>query len=258
MLRLTPLVLLFGCAKPPPEAPTEMSDLSRFLFRSFDDPEALAAGLDNLQLVLADTELTADDPADRSWLLDPLNEADLAAVTIPEGRLPSDVLTMGLAYDSPWAIDLHPSYMILSDLTVISDTAVVYERTFASGDGSCFSDASCELIETDNFIDRETTFFKMEYSFFKDYRWVQRDQGRAILSRGWIAESAHGDGGSNHLWQNYETDVWLEVDGRTWRFYAVYTEADYAGVGEDLARNLSRASAQDALETLDGYIAERQ
>lgn len=258
MWRLLPFLFGIGCAQPPPEAPTEMSDLSRFLFRSYDDPEALGAGLDNLLDVLAETELAAEDPADRSWLLDPLDVSDLEAVAIPEGRAPADVLTMGLAYESPWALDLHPAYMVLSDLTVISDTAVVYERTFDQGDGGCFVDRGCEAIETSNFIDRETTFFKMEYTAFKDYRWVDRDEGRAILSRGWIAESAHGDGGSNHLWQNYETDVWLEVGDRTWRFYAVYTEADYAGVGEDLARNLSRASAQDALETLDAFIAERQ
>ena len=49
------LVLLVGC-QPPPEAPTDLSDLSLYLFANFDDedPLVLQAGVVNLLAFLED------------------------------------------------------------------------------------------------------------------------------------------------------------------------------------------------------------
>jgi len=261
-MRVLPLLLVLGaCKSPPPEAPTEMADISRYLFREFDNPEALPQGVLNLEELLGAEDITAEDPVDRAWQVAGLTAGDLEAITIPSDGDLDLLATMALAYRSPFPVDSHTAYMVIPDLTVISTTAVIYDRTFpGTDDASCFVDASCEVLATENYIDRETALFKMEYSFNKDYRWVELEDGRkAIVSRGWIEESAHGDSSRNHLWQNYETDVWIgREDGTTWRFYAVYTQAEYAGVGEDMAINLSRAQAQSALDTLDAYIEENQ
>ena len=47
-------LLLLGCRKAPPEAPKDLQELSRYLYREWqnDDPEVMAAGMDNLHAFL--------------------------------------------------------------------------------------------------------------------------------------------------------------------------------------------------------------
>ena len=73
LLLICSLVLALSACKPPPEAPTELGELTLFLFANFDDPDPLVmqAGMVNILAFLEDFEsgvdLGVDSPAtDRS------------------------------------------------------------------------------------------------------------------------------------------------------------------------------------------------
>ncbi len=244
---LLPLLLGLLACKHPVEAPTEMDELSRFLLREFEagDPEGLTVGLDNLRPLLAEAP-------EEGWSLGPLSLADLGDLVPPAGRDPAAARGLAVVYQSPHPIADHVALMLLEDLTPCSPTAVTYARSFTEGQ-ACFADGGCEFLRTVNEIYRETLLMQMGFTLYEDYRWVDA----AVLSRDWIAESAHGDSGSNHLWQDWEVEVWLpSEDGGTIRLWAMWTEAEYAGVSEELAEVSGRAGLISAMEAQDEAIEQ--
>jgi len=238
------LLALFAC-KHPVEAPTEMDELSRYLLAEFEaeDPEGLAAGMDNLRPLLLEAP-------DEGWSLTAPSEADLGGLTPPEGRDPGDARGLAVVHDSPHPVGDHVPLMLLEDMSPCSPTAESYERTFLEGE-DCFEGAQCEFLRTVNDIYRSNLVMEMGFVLYEDYRWV----GDAVLSRNWIAESAHGESDSNHLWQVWEVEVWLPADdGGTLRLWAMWSEAEYAGVSEDLAEVTGRMALENAMELHDELI----
>ncbi len=241
---LLPLLSLLAC-KSPVEAPTEMDELARYLLREFEaeDPAGLEAGLDNLRPLLADAP-------DEGWTLTSLDLADLGDLEPPQGLNPSATSGLAVVYASPHSVADHVPLMLLDDMTPCSPTAESYERSFLEG-RDCFADKDCTFLRTVNAIHRSNLLMEMSFTLYEDYRWV----GDAVLSRNWIAESAHGDEDSNHLWQDWEVEVWLPEDnGGTLRLWAMWTEAEYAGITEDMAELSGRMGLLDAMETQDAVI----
>ena len=87
-LLATTLAVFAGCT-PPPEAPTELSELSTYLFRNLEtaDNGVLEAGVGNLALFFDTVDMTADT-TDRSYQVDPLTPEDIADAPNP-GRDPA-------------------------------------------------------------------------------------------------------------------------------------------------------------------------
>jgi hypothetical protein len=241
-----PLLLLAACRQPA-EAPTELDDLARYLFQHFEDqePEALAAGLDNLAPLLLDAP-------DEGWSLSPLATEELADIAPPQGREPGDCQGLAVVYQSLHPVQDHTALMLLEDMTPASPTADSYERSFTEGQ-HCFGDASCEFLRTVNAIYRSNILMEMGFTLREDYRWV----GDAVLSRNWLPESGHGEEGNNHLWQDYELEVWLPVDGGgTRRLWSMWTEAEYVGVSDELAESTGRAALVNAMEAQDAWLEQ--
>ena len=76
------LLLGLTACSPPPEAPTELGELTTYLFANFDDPDPLVlqAGLVNMVAFLEDFEAEADLGVDstatgRSWSVPALQGA---------------------------------------------------------------------------------------------------------------------------------------------------------------------------------------
>lgn len=239
-------VLALGCRQPV-EAPTELDDLATFLFRGFEDEDTagLEAGITNLRPLLVDAP-------EEGWSLAAPSLEDLADLVPPEGRDPADCGGLAVVHDSPYAVGEHVAIMLLSDLTPVSPTAERYDRSFLEGEG-CFPDAACAFLRTENAIVRDNALMHMEFTLFEDYRWV----GDAILSRNWLEVSAHGDGDANHLWQDWELEAWVPGDdGGTLRLWAMWTEAEYAGVSEELAEISGRAALSRAMEVQDEWLEQ--
>ncbi len=239
-----PLLLTLLACKHPVEAPTELDELAIFLFREFEtqDPEILAAGVENLRPLL-------EQAPDEGWSLSPPTIEDLAELEPPAGRDPGDCGGLAVVYSSPHPVTDHVTIMLQADLTPASPTAESYERSFLEGQG-CFEDGGCEFLRTENAIFRSNLLMQMGFTLYEDYRWVDG----AVLSRNWIAESAHGDSDSNHLWQDWELEAWLPTEDGVLRLWAMWTEAEYAGVSEELAEVSGRAGLISAMEAQDEWL----
>ena len=254
------LPLLLCACKPPLEAPSELSPLARYIFREHanPDPEVVQLGVSNLDALLDTVDLSADDVADRSFQLDPLQVGDMGELERPDRALDA-TLSLAVTWYSPWPIEDHVPYMVLTDLTEISTTASTYDRDFLEGSADCFSEGSCDSVHTHNDIVRDSAFLKMAYWNFKDFRRVDTNgELAAVVARTWQPEAAHGDSDRNHVWQNFESEAWIRDADGTRRFYGVWTEAEYAGVSEDIGYSLTRSAAQDALDKLDDWIEAQQ
>ena len=252
------MLLLLAC-KAPPQAPTELSELARFFFREHhsEDPDLIALGADNLATILdaVDPEAAA---LDRSFALARLEVGDVAGITRPD-RDPAASDGLAVADRSPWPLSEHLRYMVLDDLVETSLTASVYDRRFDVDDPDCFVQQLCEAMRTENLIYRDTLLLKVEYTLHKEYRWISSEAlGDAVIARGWIEEEAHGENDANHIYQNYEVDLYLPSGQDTLRLFGVWTESDYAGLDPETAYNLSMTATADALKHLDQWISDNQ
>ena len=154
------------------------------------------------------------------------------------------------------SLSAHIPSLLLDDLTPLSTTATTYDRTItAPEDPCCFEEGQCFFLRTDNHIIREQLLYTLDYRQLKDYRWVELSDGEmAVLSRGWLPESAHGASGSNHIYQSFDLEAWIPAGEHTIRTYSLYAEFDYAGVSSDAAMSLSLSATDLALANVDDYL----
>jgi hypothetical protein len=267
---LLALPFLTACGPPSPEAPTEMSDLVRYLFREHgaEDPRVMEEGLGNLSALLDDIDL-ASDAVDRSWIPALLTEDDLTDIPRPEGRELDALLSVTLAGLSQFPAPDHALLQIQADQTITEPTATRYARSITEpADPACFASGDCEFLRTVNDARRENFLMNVDFILFKDFRWshvgTEEDAGtgrpRAIAARSWFAESFSGDSGNTTLWQSYSLDLWMEDDsGGCQRFQTLWSESDIIDIDEDIVRNVLRNSIDDLFaagdEAIEGLLA---
>jgi hypothetical protein len=257
-------ILLTGCA-PPPEAPSELDDLSRYLYREWgnDDERVQVAGLLNLEAFLEGVDEGAglDDGtkiADRSWALDNLVDDDVASLPSRPDRDLDGMIAMSVARSTPYDVACHAELQVQPDqLPVEKGSATDYTRTFPGRkDGACFPDASCDELDTSNDVRRANAFMATRFTLLKDFRWFDlvEDDGatrRAFYSRSWLPTSFPGEHDGEMMWQSYSIDVWLErPDGSTWRYQVLWSETD---TGEDFPIDWQTAAITNGT---DGAMAD--
>ena len=256
MKRLLPLLVLVACAPASPEAPTELSELARFLYAQHEneDPEVLAEGLGNLAQLLDEVDLEAD-PEERSWIPQPLEASDLVGLQRPEDRDLAALLTISLAGPSRFPVADHALQQVQSDQLPAEPTATRYIRTItAPEDPACFVAGDCDRLRTNNDVRRENFLMSVDFVFDKDFRWsfIGADDGsgdernRAIVGRSWFEQSFPGDNGNTMLWQSYSLDLWLDDgSGGAQRFQTLWSESQVVDISEDVIRNVLRNSIDD-------------
>lgn len=253
-----PLLLAIAC-NPPPEAPGELDDLSRYLFASWSDEAAATAGLDTLQVLLDDVDLDDDDVDDRSFLIGPIGADALLDVEHP-ARDPDDTVGVGVGLASPWPVADHARLQTEDDQLPWEISAVAYERTFVEPeDPSCFADGSCDIMRTENLIERSSIALKVEYLLFKDFRWIEITGGqRAFFSRSWCDRVWEGENGSSSVLQSYSLDVWLPppTGEGCWRYQVVWSEVEVLGGSEAAVATTIKRSTNEILEAGDVWIEE--
>lgn len=211
---LLSLPLLLTACKDPIAAPTEMSDLSIWLFANFesDDP-ALPEAMANLQTFLAGLDLSGSY-GDRSYDIAPLAEEHIADVQHPDTDLVY-TFTLGMVAESAFTPAQHTQVHILEDQTPVEPTSPnLYQREFLEpADPSCYPDRGCDGIRTMNDIIKENVFSTIPYEMNKDYRWVDFElDGQpvaGILARSWVQEESFGEGGQSRMPHSYTLDVSL-------------------------------------------------
>lgn len=258
------LLLVTGCG-PLPEAPTELSELSTWLFQHFedDDPTVLAVGLGNLQAFF-ETRGVDGDFDDQAWELQVLDTAHVADVDHPD-RDPSDAVPVGLVAVSSFAPARHAEVVVLADQTPVEPASPqLYDRSFVDPtDPSCFLGGACSPLRTDNLIRKENLLMSIEYSKLKDYRWSElwRDDRvgeLCIIGRSWFEEEALGDQEATAIHQSYSIDVILpDDDGGGLRYVALWTEATMYGAGDDIIQATMRDGLEEMLVATETWLGEQ-
>lgn len=259
MARLIALLALVLCGCDSPEAPTDVSDLMRYLVREFDreDPAYLSAGAQNMAGYLSTVDYEADS-AGRSTIPDSLYEADLVGISRFAGTDPEDTVNVSLAYRSSRPIEDHARLQAEVDHTIAEPSAVSYVRAWDDEpDPTCFADRSCTVLRTTNQIERSNLLFSVEFELFKHFRWTEIEDGRSmIVARAWFDGEFTASNGAV-LRQSYTLDVWLENGlGGTDRVQVLYSETVFdPEVEANTKRAVTRISVDSAMSTTDEALA---
>jgi len=255
------LTLASGCHEIP-EAPTELSELSTYLYRHFDneDPAYLSAGMGNLRAFFLDVDM---DQAwqDLSYEVDRLTEDDVVGLELPDRDL-ADTLPVALVTSSAFTPTQHAEVIILADQTPVEPAAPdLYDRFFLDPtDPSCFPDRSCGVLRALNDIHRKNLVVDLRMETYKDYRWVELgEEGSGewgALSRSWLPESCIGDEGAVALYQTYTIDLFLPTEDGAIRYMAIWPETVITGVGDETLEYTSRLGLHQIFDATEEYLEE--
>jgi hypothetical protein len=273
--RLAPLFLLLSalcaCSPPPPEAPTELGELSLYLFQNFNDPDPLVmqAGVVNLLAFLegfeADVELGVEsDAADRAWQLPAMETQHWGGAAHWDGHDPIDQLPVAVAVRSAFGGQAHAGLVGLADQTPLeSDSSARYDRTFLS-DFDTWSSGEVDLLQTSNDIDRDNLLMTLTYTAMKDYRWVHLpdDAGSAVVGRSWITQqyiNEPGAGTDNEDTMDFFSNVELTIPSGTGslRYNALWGAVKFEPeLDETILLNTVRNGLQEGYENTEAYLGE--
>ncbi len=267
---LVPVVALalIGC-KPPPEAPTDLNELSIYLFRNWEtsDEGVLEVGMFNLQQHFAAMDLDVDYQ-DRSYQIDVLGTDDLVGVTAPDGTDPADTLGVGLVAGSVFTPEDHAQAIIQADQTPIEpNSRDQYERIFLDPtDPSCFPTRDCTVLRTNNDLIKKNSLMEIPYEMIKDFRWVELSEDGepgtevwGILARTWIEEAGIGESGNNTIEQSYSIDVFLPGASGSWgayRYMGLWSESTGAVDDPDTVMNVTLWGMDDLFDETDKWLEE--
>ncbi|MCK6530709.1 hypothetical protein L6R50_25170 [Myxococcota bacterium] len=260
---LAALGLAAGCV-PPPDAPEELSDLTRYMYREWDseDPRVLGIGAGNLEDILLGFDLDGDVD-DRAFVQDDLVEDDVDHLVHPDEPV-DDCVPIAVAARSRYGIDWHALFAIEVDQRPAEPTATEYERRFLDPeDPECFAEGSCGTLGTENEITRSNILYTVSFVMPKDFAWVEimKDTEptgrRAIVARSWLDRSWPSDDGNTDLQQSFTLDVWIEAeDGSTLRYQALWSDTEIPGIDSDEAvQYFTKDGIADALAAGDDAIS---
>ncbi len=231
------LAALWAC-KPPPEAPQELEELSRYLYREWgaEDLRVQADGLRELAALLDEVPLVDGALLDRSWSLPDLEPDDVAPIDRPDRDL-SAAPGVAVATRSVWPVADHARQQTEADQTPFEPTAKDhYDRSFVDpADPACFVDGGCAVMVTSNEATRKNLVIPNGVTFLlhKTFRWVDMNEGvedepprMAFLSRSWFSESWSSENGKTTLFQSYSVDVWIPDGDGTVRYQTLWSETD--------------------------------
>jgi len=271
LVLLTSLSALWGCL-PPPEAPTELGDLSLYLFQNFDDPDPLVmqAGVVNLLAFLEDfeagTELVIDSPvADRTWQLPIMESQHWGGAAHWAGHNPQEQLPVAVAVRSAFSGQEHSGLVGLADQTPLeSSSSARYDRTFLTNFES-WNNGEVQLLQTNNSIDRDNLLLTLTYSAAKDYRWVDLPDngGRAVVGRSWITqqyvnEPGAGTDGEDTLDFFSNVELTMPSGSGTLRYNALWGAVNLVpSVDDFILINTVRNGLQEGYENTESYLEVR-
>lgn len=228
MQRLSwPLILLLGstgsvgCARVTPDAKPEFSDAVVYLLEHFDGEESdLSYVLTELEAqIYTSMDVSANQPNDRALTPGRLTEENLATLSRPD-RDPTLAIPVAVAGISTFSPEDHKHIQLLVDHTPVEPYSPnFYVRTFVEG-GECWLERECTVMKTKQDLTKENLLMTIEYSFLKDFRWINLNAHIpdsvprwGYLMRAWNEESFSGENGKNHILQSYSIEMVIPRDG---------------------------------------------
>jgi len=273
LTRLASLCVLLGflgACTPPPEAPTELGELSLHLFANFDDPDPLVmqAGIVNMLAFLegyeASTDLLVDSSAaDRTWQIPAIETQDWGGADHWDGHDPTDQLPVAVAVRSSYSATEHAELVGLVDQTPIEGASSArYDRSFVT-DFPAWLSKEVPSVETSNSIDRDNFLLTLTYDAAKDYRWVELPEGAgsAVVGRSWINRQYINEDGAGT--DNQDTldffsnmEVTIPSGSGTLRYNALWGAVKFEpALDETILVNTVRNGLQEGYENTEEYLA---
>ncbi len=265
MRPLLPLLLLVAACAPLPEAPEELDELTRYLYREWgnEDPRVLEAGIRAFESAIGSIDFDGDRVA-RSFDVPDLDADDLAGIDPPEGADLEAMIGVALGRRTAWEPVWHAHLATVPDQAPAEPSSEEYQRTFVDPeDPSCFPDRHCEALVTTNRVLKANILYRAWIDMWKDFRWVdvvdedgESTGRRAIIARVWTPEAFEGESGVHWIRQTYAIDIWLdsEVEGPT-RVQANWSETSISD-DETLVRPVIRIALDELMEQTDVVIEE--
>lgn len=257
---LTASLLLVGC-KEAIVAPQELAELSPWIWENFDDadPEVLQTGVQGL-MDFAGTLDTSDEAGweDRGFLqLDKLSR-EAVADKVDHNHDPKRTIGLGLFRDSAFGPDEHLQHIGMPDQTPVEPASPDhYTRDFHENGPGCMGSGDCEVMRSWNDIERDNFLYKLSYDMGKDWRWVEIEQGDALVARSWNIDENTNDG-SVRLLQGYSIDVFLPRGTKSTRYQVIWQETELpGGLTDDGIKNGLLKGIEDVIIQQDEWFSAR-
>jgi len=271
LLLICSACLALSACKPPPEAPTELGDLTLYLFANFDDPDPLVmqAGMANMLAFLEDFEsgvdLSVDTAAtDRSWSIPSLEEDNWGGAEHVAGVDPLDQDSVSVAVRSAFTGPDHSPLIGLADqLPLESSSSARYDRTFLN-DFDAWHAAQVETLRlrTTNDIDRDNILLTLTYEANKDYRWIAMPDGsmatvgRSWISQAYINEDGAGTSGEDVMEFFSNVEMTIPSGDTALRYNAVWGFVDFVPAVDDaVLANTVRNGIQEGFERTEEHLS---
>ncbi|MCB9682880.1 MAG: hypothetical protein H6733_15540 [Alphaproteobacteria bacterium] len=140
----------------------------------------------------------------------------------PAGVDPAEALAVTVTRLSPYPVTEHARIPPIVDQAVegLEPTSPNhYIRTVLEG-ADCWAEQGCEWLRTYQDLQKNYTIVPpIDYHFFKDFRWVDLNEGTGddprwgYLAIIWNDDVYSSENGKNTLWQAWGIEVWFPRDG---------------------------------------------
>ena len=245
-----------GC-KSPPDAPETLDDLASYLFLHMadEDPEALLAGLDNLDVWLDKNSEAAVD----GYKVTNLSEEAVESLGLeyePEGLVGAAV-----GYDIAHPVEDVVAVMMLAKSDPDAEpSGELYSREYLEGDRDCFAIGDCLNLEyTSHSADFLPMGLTVESWTQTQHRRIPTEDDDRLLQRSWMTEPAV----SNYDWLSIDQQYWIATL-TPWGKKSRRVEAGWVvlrlaemPVPEDVALNIAINEMRGMGEYYENYIAEK-
>ncbi len=228
--------LLVGC-KRPPEAPGDLSELCSYVFEHMgdDDPDALAAGVENLAVWFDANGLEGPEEGYEVTSIDTatayaLPDIDLSEVTEQEfadGLVGAAVINR----HEHGMDDLAYAIVEADQMDVFPDDYKVFERDFLS-DLDCFMAHSCDAVDALNYSEASYAgVLNVSSENHAQWRWIETENRTALVHRAWLTGPADISPALAEIPAEFFTTVTMQLDsGQMIRLQTVWFVALLASV----------------------------
>lgn len=230
-------VLSMGC-KPPPQAPAKLENLCDYIFGHADDedPEAVIAGLENLNLWLeapGNLESTQE-----GYTISKLAQESVSDLKFDTNRVPDVSDLIGAAV----AVRHTVGMKAVAKTTVVADWEQVaegnydeYRRNFGDQNENCFPKKNCDLLTATSYSSSKWAgLIEVESKNKIDFRWFYSEELAEwfLVHRSWLTEPATAtpDSYGIDVQAQYFLATTAKVDGKTVRMMATWIDADYGAI----------------------------
>jgi hypothetical protein len=252
------LMLALAC-KAPPDAPTEMNELTSYLFVHMgdEDPEYLEAGMANLQTWVDDNW----NPLQEGYRVQSLTTEAIESIgeSINSEEIVGVAVGSNITYD-PKTVN---TFALEHDPNLIYPDNYEYNiRTYIEGE-DCWFEQSCDILHYESHILNKLPLGIEVESFIEvQYRWIELPDGtKASVGRRWMQDPAIANVDWVDIRQEYAIMTVIPTENGQSRMVDVDWLILFLGelpMPEDMALQMGLDTMQKNHGVLQAYIDENK